>query len=89
MYIHKHTYILTLKSALYTLWCLSLCASSKPHLSILKTRVGGIGPRLASDPARDFICDITIGNSMVVPSQLNALVERSTGNSPLSYSGDK
>lgn len=82
-------YVLTLKSALYTLWCLSLCASSRPHLSILKTRVGGIGPRLAKDPALGFMCDITTGNSIVAPSQLNALVERSTGNSPLSYSGDK
>lgn len=55
---------------------------------MLKTRVGGMGPRLAKDPVRGFACDMTIGNSMAVPSQLSALVDRSTGNSPLSYSDE-
>jgi len=45
-----------------------------------------MGPRLANDPVRGFTCDVTIGNSIAVPSQLNALADLSTGNSPLSYS---
>lgn len=59
---------LTLKSSLYNLLFVSLCALSNSDLPIRKTRVGGIESRLANEPVLDFTCDVTIGHSMAVPS---------------------